>query len=1670
MKGDFTRWTFDASNRYSSVRLQQGRVLLDADWNEQLDIMAHREQYANKEIIGLHGVPDLSSFAVEFPDNENIKLGAGRCYVEGVLCEKIGEELQEISTVPGLEEPSNNDDYLVYLEVWQHHITAIEDQNLVEPALGGPDTTTRTQTFWQLKAEKLTDTKKEKWREKWKEILDDNQEKGKLKVKSGTGLPNDLYRVEIHEVSEKVEDTTFKWARNNASMAARVIEIGDKTVKIEKNNQIQFPEGQGKETWIEITDQERVKAGEPGVFLEVENVGEDNTLLTINSMPDGIDELDLENTTVRIWEDQPNPIKSSLDKDYLIELEKGLKVSFVKDKNTEAYYKNYRTGDYWLIPTRSQQEVVWPQEGGGPQGKEPDGIVYHYCPLAIVNYDESQWTVPQDCREVFPALTEMARETVISNKNAKGEEITTGRKLSIGVHSYNDARRDQNTEAIHTDDQLNIQGGKQLTLNAGYWQDNLGGDFSQDDQKIIFSINAEEVMRLTKKNLSISSIKNLIVEGTSHLQGVVSIGKQDPDETIGLLVQPDLSASSKNGLIGQKLAPTLTAYADQDTLTALDIYPTFENNSKSKVSHYGLKVQKGKVFIGELEKWEEFTPGNGTIPPSPDSTWHIGVDVRSTVYASTAGDKLVGLYINPDFQNCYQSKVDWYGLIVDQGKVGIGRKALRDTPINHQIGVNLRPKVDATNSGEKLVGLYINPEFIECDCSITEKEKYGLIVEGGRVAFGPKIQVEGNPVQEYLVDIGTDGDVNRLKVAGDLEVYGKVTYHAEKGAPGNVELGQQNQDKLEIHGKLETKHTSGKLKVTSPLEIQLEEGDTQDFLSLFAANPTDDFNARIVWKKGTVTNPSDPYSEEAKEVAAIYSITNGDGSENSTGDLRFGTSASGGQLTDRMVITADGNVGIGQIDASNPGENQLKVTGTTDLDTLVVNTKLEVKDDATTELNSLKLTAIQAKDNPTLTIQNGNVCIGDGTIPSIEEYANYSNIRFYVTGNNKEIVSFKDIDVSVSGGSTDVDKLTVSPSLTAIKDEEKLVAATIDPTFNIYQKKNVKTLGLLVASGDVQIGGVQLRDQKSVQPTLKVLPELKGTSNATEITPKLTSTGNNQILTAVKIAPNFSGGHGGQKKFGLLVETGDVQVGGDSNIALKVNTTDQEVGIGGESESGYKLAVTGDTKLTGKLHIEPQDLTGASNAVEIKPAFTGTGIQTAVHIEPTFDGNGEPKFGLQVNGNVALCSTSGGVAIGSDQPDSNNKLKVTGGSTLLEGILTVAPSLTGASNAVEIKPAFTGTGIQTAVHIEPTFDGNEDQKFGLQVNGNVALCSTSGGVAIGSNDPTGHKLRVTDGSMCLDGTLTATDNVLVATEITPKLTSSDNEQTLTALRINPNFTITGGNTGVKQLGLVVDSGDVQVGGDSNIALKVNTTDQEVGIGGDSLENYKLAVTGDTKLTGKLVVAGQTKIKGQDLVLQVDNNANQQGVLFQNSGGHYTWRIYRENAGTDDASLKISGGYNVENVEELTDRVTIDRDGAVGIGKVPGEGGESTVTDLKLDVNGQIQANNVALTSDATLKENVKPLKNGLKKILGLRGVSYQWKDEQNASQETQIGLVAQEVEKVFPELVSTDSQGMKSMSYSKLIAPLIEAIKEQNKKILELAKQVKQQQTKITQLQALNKE
>ena len=89
------------------------------------------------------------------------------------------------------------------------------------------------------------------------------------------------------------------------------------------------------------------------------------------------------------------------------------------------------------------------------------------------------------------------------------------------------------------------------------------------------------------------------------------------------------------------------------------------------------------------------------------------------------------------------------------------------------------------------------------------------------------------------------------------------------------------------------------------------------------------------------------------------------------------------------------------------------------------------------------------------------------------------------------------------------------------------------------------------------------------------------------------------------------------------------------------------------------------------------------------------------------------------------------------------------------------------------------------------------------------------------------------------------------------------------------------------------------------------------------------------------------------------------------------------------------------------------------------------------------------TSDVRVKENIKPLENSLEKVKQLRGVEYDrtdWK-ERGVSRIHQVGVIAQEIEKVYPDFVSTDIEGMKSVSYLQMVAVLIEAVKELSQEV-----------------------
>jgi trimeric autotransporter adhesin len=119
-------------------------------------------------------------------------------------------------------------------------------------------------------------------------------------------------------------------------------------------------------------------------------------------------------------------------------------------------------------------------------------------------------------------------------------------------------------------------------------------------------------------------------------------------------------------------------------------------------------------------------------------------------------------------------------------------------------------------------------------------------------------------------------------------------------------------------------------------------------------------------------------------------------------------------------------------------------------------------------------------------------------------------------------------------------------------------------------------------------------------------------------------------------------------------------------------------------------------------------------------------------------------------------------------------------------------------------------------------------------------------------------------------------------------------------------------------------------------------------------------------------------------------------------------------------------------------------GNVGIG--------TTSPGVKLDVNGTVRGTSAFLSnSDERYKDNIEVISNAMDKVMELEGVYFDWRNdefpEKNFIARRDMGVIAQNVERYFPEAVIEDSEGFKSVAYAKLISPLIEGTKEQQRQI-----------------------
>jgi len=452
MKGDFTRSTFNKNRHYSSVRWQQGRVHVDADWNEEMDILAHWDRTTRRDVIGLCGGPagtdadgnPLAGFLIDTSDGE-LHISPGRYYVDGLLVENDADisilQQPHLPPLPGttladvLAPPDtelHEGTYLAYLGVWERHITALEDPAIREVALGGPDTATRTQVVWQVK---LMPAESEDEAEVncasdlalWDAVTgpstgrmaaqaepsEEETDPCIVPAQAGyRGLENQLYRVEVHRV---VSDNaiTIKWSRENGSVVSAWLDqdtTNSNRLTVQSTGRDQVL-GFAADDWVELTDDVRELRGQPGLLVQIQTI--EGNVLVIDPGGATVDMDDFPvNPKVRRW-DMPSSVgEITVDltlADNWIELENGVQVKF--DAGV------FHTGDYWTIPARTAtRDVEWPKDDSDPPQPRsllPRGIHHHYCRLALLERSEGEegavWERLSDCRHLFPPLTEMIR-------------------------------------------------------------------------------------------------------------------------------------------------------------------------------------------------------------------------------------------------------------------------------------------------------------------------------------------------------------------------------------------------------------------------------------------------------------------------------------------------------------------------------------------------------------------------------------------------------------------------------------------------------------------------------------------------------------------------------------------------------------------------------------------------------------------------------------------------------------------------------------------------------------------------------------------------------------------------------------------------------------------------------------------------------------------------------------------------------------------------------------------------------------------------------------------------------------------------------------------------------------------------------------------------------------
>lgn len=461
MKGDFSAWNKDGGQNFRGALHQQGRVLLDRDWNAQTEIFNSWQDTAGRDAFGA-GVAAIpaevpQSFKVTEAkiDAGAVKLAVnkGRVWADGLLVEAARDMVNRVAPYLNLPpdtlpSPATTPKDAVILETWLEELSPFQKPALlIEPALGGVDTTERVQTAYRFRLYRMDagDT----CESLLPKLKDDFSLKGKLTAKlnpdvtvggdcpvveSGgyTGFEHRLYRIEIGETNKA--GSWFKWSQFNGGLVGTGdFDTVNRKVAILGNINAIMHSGIS-EFYLEALELDAALGCWRVIYAAKATLGADHML----ALPPAADADEFLGSIppapaqgkrfFRLW----NGIEAVAD---FVAAEKDLPdLVGIKLKFDTAAADKYTPSDFWTFEVRAAGIGNPTVLIGDPltfAGFPPQGIYYHRVPLAEVTWSGTGVSGDdiEDCRSVFQPLTKL--------------QTCCSFRVGDGIHSHGDFTRIQ---------------------------------------------------------------------------------------------------------------------------------------------------------------------------------------------------------------------------------------------------------------------------------------------------------------------------------------------------------------------------------------------------------------------------------------------------------------------------------------------------------------------------------------------------------------------------------------------------------------------------------------------------------------------------------------------------------------------------------------------------------------------------------------------------------------------------------------------------------------------------------------------------------------------------------------------------------------------------------------------------------------------------------------------------------------------------------------------------------------------------------------------------------------------------------------------------------------------------------------------------------------------------